>query len=117
MATNAPTTNRVLGTRPAAMFSTIQTAHLDLVARLATTRPHQIVAIADRVDIEERAEHVRDILGAVLSYVGTVVADTNDNLPVGLLDGAYVMRSIAELAGNVAGGLLNAADDLAAGRT
>jgi hypothetical protein len=117
MATNAPTTNRIPGARPAATFSTVQTAHLDLVARLATSRPHQIVAIADRVDIEERAEHVRDVLGAVLSYVGAVVADTNHNLPIGLLDGAYVMRSISEVAGDIAGALLNAADDLAAGRT
>src|ERR1700678_3323825 len=77
------------GARPAATFSTIQTAHLDLVARLATTRPHQIIAIADRHDVEERAEHVRDVLGAVLAYIGTVVADTNDNLPIGLLNGAY----------------------------
>ena len=117
MADHAYTPNRPPGARPAATFSTVQTAHLDRVARLATTRPHQIVAIADRVDIEERAEHVRDVLGAVLAYVGTVVADTNDSLPVGLLDGAFVMSSISELAGNVAGGLLNAADDLAAGRT
>ena len=105
------------GARPAATFSTIQTAHLDLVARLATTRPHQIIAIADRQDVEERAEHVRDVLGAVLAYIGTVVADTNDNLPIGLLNGAYVMRRISEFAGDAAGELLNAADDLAAGRT
>jgi hypothetical protein len=56
------------------------------------------------------------VLGAVLAYVGTIVADTNDNLPTGLLDGAYVMRCVSDAAGNVAGGLLNAADDLAAGR-
>ena len=91
MADQGTTTRIAPGVRSAATFSTFQTAHLDLVARLAATRPHQIVAIADRMDIEERAEHVRDVLGAVLSYVGTVVTDTNANLPIGLLDGAYVM--------------------------
>ena len=60
---------------------------------------------------------MRDVLGAVLAYIGTVVADTNDNLPIGLLNGAYVMRRISEFAGDAAGELLNAADDLAAGRT
>jgi hypothetical protein len=117
MATNAPTTNRVPGARPAATFSTVQTAHLDLIARLAAARPHQIVAIADRHDVQERAEHVRDVLGTVLTYIGAVVADTNDNLPTGLLDGAYVMRCVSGAAGDVASSLLNAADGLAAGRT
>jgi hypothetical protein len=117
MAEHAPTTNRALGARPAATFSTVQTAHLDLVTRLAATRPHLIVAIADRHDVQERAGHVRDVLGSVLAYIGTVVADTNDNLPTGLLDGAYVMRCVSGAAGDVASSLLNAADDLAAGRT
>jgi hypothetical protein len=112
-----PPTNRVPGTRPGATFSTVQTAHLDLIARLAATRPHHIVALADRHDVEERAEHVRDVPGTVLAYIGTVVADTNDNLPTGLLGGAYVMRCVSVAAGDVASGLLNVADDLAAGRT
>ena len=112
------TTTRIRpGVRPVATFSGVQSAHLDLVTRLAATRPHQIVAIADRLDVEERAEHVRDVLDAALSYVGAVVVDTNANLPVGSLDGVSVMRCLSELAGDVAGRLLNAADELAAGRT
>jgi hypothetical protein len=76
MVNHATTTNRAPGARPAATFSTVQIAHLDLVTRLAATRPHQIVAIADRHDVQERAEHVRDVLSTVLAYIGTVVSDT-----------------------------------------
>jgi hypothetical protein len=116
MADHATTTNRALGTRPGATFSTVQTAHLDLVTRLAATRPHRIRYIADAQDLEERAEHLRAVFAAMADYVGAIMLDTRDSAPVGSIDCKYVIRCLSDLAGDAAGAIANAADDLAAGR-
>ena len=109
-------TNRALGARPAATFSTVQTAHLDLVTRLAATRPHRIRSIADAHDLEERAEHLRAVFVAMADYVGAIMIDTRDNTSVGSIDCKYVIGCLSDLAGDAAGVIANAADDLTAGR-
>jgi hypothetical protein len=110
------TTNRAPGARPAATFSTVEEAHTGLIERLAGSKPGQILYIADARDLEERADHVQQILGAVLDYVGVIVADTSHVAPVGSIDRKYLMGLISDVAGDVAGSISNAADDLAAGR-
>lgn len=94
------TRNRALGARPAPTFSTVEEAHTGLVERLAASKPHRILYIADARDLEERAEHLQRILGALLDYVGAIVADTDHLAP----------------ARDVAGSISNAAEDLAARR-
>jgi hypothetical protein len=79
-------------------------------------KPYRIVHIADAQDLEERAEYLRQVLGAVLNYVGAIVTDTSHVVPGGSIDGKYLLRLISDLAGDVAGSIANAADDLAAGR-
>ena len=116
MADHATTTNRAPGARPGATFSTVQTAHLDLVTRLAATRPHRILYIADAHDLEERAEHLRAVFAAMADYVGAIMLDTSDNAPVGSIDCKYVIGCLSDLAGDAAGAIANAADDLTAGR-
>jgi hypothetical protein len=75
------TTNRAPGARPASTFSTVEEAHTGLIERLAVLRPYRILYIADVQDLEERAEHLRQVLGAVLDYVGAIVADTSHVAP------------------------------------
>jgi hypothetical protein len=116
MADHATTTNRVLGACPAATFSTVQTAHLDLLTRLAATRPHRILYIADAHDLEERAEHLRAVFAAMADYVGAVLLDTRDNAPVGSIDCKYVIGCLSDVAGDAAGAIANAADSLTAWR-
>jgi hypothetical protein len=70
--------------------------------------------IADVQDLEERAEHLQQVLGTVLDYVGAVVTDTDHVAPGGSIDRKYLLCS--DVAGDVAGSIANAADDLAAGR-
>jgi hypothetical protein len=61
----------------------------------------------------ERAEHRQHVLGAVLDFVGAIVVDTDH--PGGSIDPKYLMGLISDLAGDIAGSVANAADDLAAG--
>jgi hypothetical protein len=110
------TTNRSPGARPAPTFSTVEEAHTGLIERLAVLKPNRILYIADAQDLEERAGHLQQVLGAVLDYVGAIVADTSHVAPGGSIDRKYLLSLISDLAGDVAGSIANAADDLAAGR-
>jgi hypothetical protein len=102
--------------RPAPTFSSVEDAHTGLIQRLAVLKPYRILYIADAQDLEERAEHLQQVLGAVLDYVGAIVGDTSHVAPGGSIDRKYLLGLISDLAGDVAGSIVNAADDLAAGR-
>jgi hypothetical protein len=111
------TTNRAPDARAAPTFSTVEEAHTGLIERLAGSEPHRILYIVDARDLEERAEHLQQILGAVLDYVGAIVADTDHVAPGGSIDRRYLLGLISDVAGDVAGSIANAADDLAAGKS
>jgi hypothetical protein len=110
------TTNRSPSARRTPTFSAVEEAHTGLIERLAVLKPYRIRYIADAQDIKERAEHLQQVLGAVLDYVGAIVADTRHVSPGGSIDRKYLLGLISDLAGDVAGSIANAADDLAAGR-
>lgn len=103
------TTNRAPAARPAPTFSTVEKAHADLINRLVVSKPYRILYIADAQDLKERAEHLQRILGAVLDYVGVIVADTSHVAPGGSIDRKYLLGMISDLAGDVAGAIANAA--------
>jgi hypothetical protein len=71
------TTRRAPCAGPAPTFSTVEVAHTRLIERLAVSTPHRILYIADARDLGERAEHLQQVLGAVLDYVGAIVVDTS----------------------------------------
>jgi hypothetical protein len=106
----------VPGARRTPTFSTVKEAHAGLIERLAVLKPYRIRYIADAQDLKERAEHLQQVLGAVLDYVDAIVADTCQVAPGGSIDRKYLLGLISDLAGDVAGSIANAADDLAAGR-
>jgi hypothetical protein len=106
------TTNRAPGARPPT-FSTVEKAHTSRIERLAAYR---ILYIADAQDLKERAEHLQQVLGAVLDYVGAIVGVTSHVSPDGSIERKYVLGLISDLAGDVGGSIANAADDVAAGR-
>ncbi len=110
------TTNRASGARPAPTFSTAEEAHTGLIERLTVLKPYRILYIADAQDLQERAEHLQQVLGAVLDYVGAIVVDTSHVAPGGSIDRKNLLGLISDLAGDVAGSIANAADDLTAGR-
>ena len=109
------TTNCALGARSAPTFSTIEEAHASLIGRLSSSKPHRILYVADARDLEQRAEHLQQVLAVVLDYVGAIVTDTDHVAPGGSIDRKYLLGLISDVAGNVAGSISNAADDLAAG--
>jgi hypothetical protein len=103
--------------RPSApTFSTVDEAHTALIERLAALKPYRILYIAEVQDLRERSEHLHQVLGAVLAYVGAIVTDTSHVAPGGSIDRKYLLGLISDPAGDVAGSIANAADDLAAGR-
>jgi hypothetical protein len=110
------TTDRAPGARPAPTFSTVEAAHTRLIERLSRSKPHRVLYIANARDLEDRAEHLQQVLGAVLDYVGAIVAGTDHVAPGRLIDRKYLLGLISDLAGEVAGSISNAAEDLAAGR-
>jgi hypothetical protein len=78
-------------------------------------KPNRISYCADARDLEERAKHIGQILNATLDYVGAVVRDTAYVVPDGALDQAdqkYMLGLITDVASDVAGFIVNAADRL-----
>jgi hypothetical protein len=115
MAETAHTTILRAGARPVPGFSNVQTAHVDLLARLTLAKPNRIAYEADRRDLEERAVHIGAVLNATLDYVGAVVRDTAHVVPGGALsqsDQKYVLNLITDVASDVVGFIANAADNL-----
>jgi hypothetical protein len=110
------TTNRAPDACPAPTFSTVEAAHTGLIERLAASKPHRILYIADARDLEERAKHFQQVLGAVLDYFGAFETETDHIAPGGSIDRKYLLGLISDVAGDVAGSITNAADDLVAGR-
>jgi hypothetical protein len=104
------------GSSPASTYSTVEEAHTGLIERLAVMKPYRILYIADAQDLEERAVHLQQVLGAVLDYVGAIVADTSHVSPGGSIDRKYLLGLVSDLAGDVAGSIANAAEDVAARR-
>src|ERR1700681_3396374 len=91
MTEHGSTSNRAPGARPALTSSTVKEAHTSLIERLAVLKPYRILYIADAQDLEERAEHLQQVLGAVLDYVGAIMADTSHVAPGGSIDRKYLL--------------------------
>jgi hypothetical protein len=87
-------------------------AHAHLIERLQQNRPHHMHGwhLADALDFEDRAEHLRRLLIATEDYVRAVMVDMarSSNIYVD----TDVTGGISDLRGDVVGTLLNAADDL-----
>lgn len=120
---------------PAAALSPhMRSAHVRLVQAVLAERPQPIPTLnPSPADLEERARHLRVLLGAVGTYVEAVFADGVDNTPLGIVrspsvaamaddlpievgravaerDGHYAKSLIADLAAESAGTLAAAAD-------
>jgi hypothetical protein len=109
-------TNRAPGARPAPDI-----LHCRGGARRPDRTPGGVEAvshpfIADPQNLTERDEHLEQVLDAVLDYVGAIVGDTSHVAPGGSIDRKYLLGLVSDLAGDVAGSIANAADDLATGR-
>ena len=101
-----------LGRPTPRQLSPVEMAHIKMIARLSLARPNRIVGcFADRIDFEDRAEHLTHVLAAVAEYASTVVADTADLAPAGAIDRTYINGAIHDLAAEVIGGIARAAHE------
>jgi hypothetical protein len=90
--------------------ASVTDAHAHLVQRVITNKPHhmQVWLVADALDFEHRAEHLRRLLIATEDYVRAVMVDMarSSNIYVD----TDVTGGISDLRGDVVGTLLNAAE-------
>jgi hypothetical protein len=86
--------------------------HAELVSGLAENPPRPIPVDADAIDLEERAEHLKQVLHALSVYVTAILDDTAQNVPGGL-DLRYIDALLADLASDVKGTIQGAADAMA----
>ncbi len=91
--------------------SPVCAAHAELVASLTAYPPRLIPVGADDIDLEDRAEHLDKVLGALSAYVAAILDDTAQNVP-GTLDFPDVEAVLADLASEVTGAIQHAADGM-----
>ena len=97
------------GERPSA--SPVRAAHAEFVAALAGHPPWTIPLEADAIDLEDRADHLSKVFGALSVYLAVILDDTAQNVP-GRLDLPDVEAHLADLAADVAGIIERAAEDM-----
>jgi hypothetical protein len=90
----------------------IHAAHAEFVAALAGHPPKSIPVDADAIDLEDRADHLSKVLGALSVYVAVILDDTAQNVP-GRLDLPHIEAVLADLASDVTGAIQHAAEDMA----
>ncbi len=92
--------------------SSVCTAHTEFVAALAGQPPRPIPLEADAIDLEDRADHLDKVFGALSVYLTVILDDTAQNVP-GSLDLRDAEGLLADLASDLAGTIQRAADDMA----
>jgi hypothetical protein len=98
------------GVKP--MASPVCAAHAEFVATLSGHPPRTIPLEADALDLEDRADHLDQVLGALSVYMTVIFDDTAQNVP-GSLDLPHIEAVLADLASDVSGTIQYAADRLA----
>jgi hypothetical protein len=92
--------------------ASIADAYTHLIQRLQQNRPHHMPVwhLAEALDFEDRAEHLRRLLVDVETYTRAVMVDMacSSNIHVD----TDVTGGISDLRGDVVGTLLNAAEEL-----
>src|SRR5690349_8910476 len=92
--------------------SPLRLAHSELVAALVGNIPHPIYDGATADDLDDRAEHLETVLGAVHTYLGVIITDTAQNIPGGALDRQYLDNLFQDLSSDAAGVIRTAAEEM-----
>src|SRR5882672_9658512 len=98
---NAAANFRLSRPRPI-VLSPVQAAHRDMLLALSQESPHTIVGhAADRFDLMDAKDHIRQVLGAVTNYVKVIVADAKWYSPVTIHDDTGLLTDAAsDICGN-----------------
>lgn len=89
----------------------VRVAHTEFVATVAGQPPRSIPLDADAIDLEDRADHLGKVFGALSAYVAVIIDDTAQNAP-GRLDLPDVEGILSDLAADVIGTIQHAAEDM-----
>jgi hypothetical protein len=92
--------------------SPVCAAHSEFVATLAEHPPRTIPLDADAIDLEDRADHLDKLLGALSVYLTVILDDTAQNTP-GRLDLRDAEAILADLASDLSGTIRLAAHGMA----
>jgi len=87
-------------------------AHAEFVAALVGHPPRPIPVDADILDLEDRADHLNEVLSALSAYVSVILDDIAQNVP-GRIDFRDTEAVLADLASDVTGAIQHAAEDMA----
>src|SRR5262249_33166214 len=69
------------------VLSPVQAAHRDMLLVISQETPHTIIGhAADRFDLMDAKDHIRQVLGAVTNYIKVIVADAAWYSPVNIHD-------------------------------
>jgi hypothetical protein len=99
-------------TRKSSSTSLVRAAHAEFIAALVEHVPRPISLDADALDLEDRAEHLNKVLGALSVYVTVILDDTVQNVP-GSLDLRDAEGLLADLASDATGAIQHATDCMA----
>jgi hypothetical protein len=99
------------------LFPDVRMSHAALIGALIIEKPAKIVGTyADKVDVDDRAEHVRKVLAAVHGYVGIIIADTADYAHLAThrngIDQVDLAGILKDAAADVVGAMERAAEGL-----
>ena len=92
--------------------SPVRTAYAEFLAGLGEHPPRPIPIVADPIDLQDRADHLNEVFSGLASYLIVVLDDTAQNTP-GRLDLCDAEAILADLASDLTGVILNAADEMA----
>jgi hypothetical protein len=87
-------------------------AYTKFLDGLARCPPRPIPIEADSIDLQDRADHLTAVFCELTAYLTVVLDDTVQNAPSGL-DLTDAEAVLADLASDLTGAILNAADEMA----
>jgi hypothetical protein len=82
------------------------------LAKLAGHPPRPIPIIADSIDLEDRADHLNEVVGGLAAYLTVILDDTAQNTPGGL-DLCDAEAILVDLASDLSGAIQRAAEEMA----
>jgi len=101
----------LIKSRAAASRANIRTAFSDLLVALADNHPVNIIGEADAADMEERADHLQNVLEAVETYFSAVLSDAKHRTS-GLDFDVNVIGILSDVRGDLVGAFKIAAEQM-----
>jgi hypothetical protein len=90
----------------------VRTAYAEFLTALGEYPPRPIPIVGDSIDLQDRADHLNEVLGGLGVYLTVVLDDTAQNTPGGL-ELCDAEAILADLASDLSGAIQRAAEEMA----